>query len=92
MASVLSKVGHEDRISIIDHLDELRSRLVTCVVTLGVAFALCFWQNAALLKILNQPLKEAGTPNGLATGAISSTPEEAGVDSGAEAVAGAAAF
>jgi len=75
VASVLSKVGHEDRISIIDHLDELRSRLVTCVLTLAIAFALCFWQNAALLKVLNQPLKDAGTPNGLSTGAISSTPE-----------------
>jgi sec-independent protein translocase protein TatC len=57
MPRVLRPVGHEDRLSIVDHLDELRSRLIVCVVALLVAFGLCFWQNHALLSLLNSPLK-----------------------------------
>ena len=56
MAKVLRPIGHEDRLSIVDHLDELRSRLVICMVALGVAFAVCFWQNHALLDVLNRAL------------------------------------
>jgi sec-independent protein translocase protein TatC len=49
-------VAHEDRLSLVEHLDELRTRLVVCVVVLGVALALCFWQNHLLLEIAQQPL------------------------------------
>jgi sec-independent protein translocase protein TatC len=59
MATTLKPIGHEDRLTIIDHLDELRSRLVVCAITLAVAFALCFWQNGALLDVLNTPLKDS---------------------------------
>jgi sec-independent protein translocase protein TatC len=56
MPKVLRPIGYEDRLSIVDHLDELRSRLIICGVVLAAAFALCFWQNNLLLKILNAPL------------------------------------
>jgi sec-independent protein translocase protein TatC len=56
MAKVLRPIGHEDRLSIIDHLDELRSRLFVCGIGLAVAFAFCFWQNQVLLKALNRAL------------------------------------
>ncbi len=56
MASVLRPIGHEDRLSIVDHLDELRTRLFVCLAVLIVAFGVCYWQNHQLLKILNQPL------------------------------------
>ncbi|HEU4702803.1 MAG TPA: twin-arginine translocase subunit TatC, partial [Conexibacter sp.] len=59
MATALKPIGHEDRLTIVDHLDELRSRLIICAVTLAVAFAVCFWQNGALLDVLNTPLKES---------------------------------
>jgi sec-independent protein translocase protein TatC len=49
-------VGHEDRLTIVEHLDELRSRIVISVVAFAVALGLCFWQNHALLKIMNNPL------------------------------------
>lgn len=67
MSTVLRPVGHEDRLSVIDHLDELRTRLVVCAVTLVVAFGFCFWQNAALLDVLNRPLEES-TPNAHSAG------------------------
>jgi sec-independent protein translocase protein TatC len=59
MATALRPVGHDDRLTIVDHLDELRSRLIVCAITLAVAFAVCFWQNGALLDVLNEPLKDS---------------------------------
>ena len=59
MAKVLRPIGHEERLSIVDHLDELRSRLFICLAALGVAFALCYWQNTHLLDLLNKPLPPA---------------------------------
>jgi sec-independent protein translocase protein TatC len=56
MAKVLRPIGHEDRLSIVDHLGELRSRLFVCLAVLAVAFALCYWQNNTLLNLLNKPL------------------------------------
>jgi sec-independent protein translocase protein TatC len=49
-------IGHEDRLSLVDHLDELRMRLFICAGVLAVAFAFCFWQNHELLRIINKPL------------------------------------
>lgn len=59
MATALKPIGHDDRLTIVDHLDELRSRLVFCVIAFVVIFALCMWQNRALLDVLNTPLKES---------------------------------
>jgi sec-independent protein translocase protein TatC len=59
MATALRPIGHEDRLTIVDHLDELRTRLIVCGATLAVAFALCFWQNGALIDVLNKPLKDS---------------------------------
>src|ERR1700733_58124 len=61
MAKRLRPIGHEDRLSIVDHLDELRSRLIVCVSVLAVVFGVCFWQNSHLLNALNQPLKHLST-------------------------------
>ncbi len=64
MPKVLRPIGHEDRLSIVDHLDELRSRLFVCGIALVIAFAVCFWQNQFLLKALNRalPATPATTP------------------------------
>jgi sec-independent protein translocase protein TatC len=59
MAKVLRPIGHEDRLSIVDHLDELRSRLFVCLAALAVAFAVCYWQSNILLNLLNKPLPPA---------------------------------
>lgn len=59
MATALKPIGHDDRLTIVDHLDELRSRLMICAATLVVIFAVCFWQNHALLNFLNEPLKNS---------------------------------
>lgn len=59
MATALKPIAHDDRLTIVDHLDELRSRLMTCAIVFVVVFAVCFWQNHALLDFLNQPLKDS---------------------------------
>lgn len=64
MAKVLRPIGHEDRLSIIDHLDELRSRLIVCLAALIVAFGVCFWQNHALIHLLNRALPHVSTAAG----------------------------
>jgi sec-independent protein translocase protein TatC len=48
--------SHDARMSAVDHLEELRARLIVSLLALGVAFGLCFWQNHQLLKIVNSPL------------------------------------
>jgi sec-independent protein translocase protein TatC len=49
-------ISHEDRLSVVDHLDELRGRLIACVVAFVVAWALTAWQNHLVLDIVNAPL------------------------------------
>ncbi len=56
MAVAVGRIGHEDQLSIVDHLEELRARLIVCVAVLAVAFGFCMWQNHALLNIINKPL------------------------------------
>ncbi len=51
-------INHEDRLSLVEHLDELRSRLIVCATVFGVALALCFWQNHLLLEIARGPLPD----------------------------------
>ncbi len=50
MASAIRTIGHEDRLSLVDHLEELRTRLIVSVAVLAVAFGICLWQNHALLR------------------------------------------
>jgi Tat protein translocase TatC len=52
----LKAVRHEDRLTLVEHLDELRWRLIVSLTVFGVALALCFWQNHLLLDIAKGPL------------------------------------
>ena len=57
MATTLRPISHEDQLSLVDHLDELRHRLIICVIAVGITFALCFWQSDLVLEIVNQPIE-----------------------------------
>jgi sec-independent protein translocase protein TatC len=52
----MSVVSHDDRLTIVDHLTELRSRLTVSLFAFGVALGFCFWQNDVILEIVNRPL------------------------------------
>lgn len=55
-------ISHEDRLSVVDHLDELRNRLIVCAVAFVVAWALTGWQNHLVLEIVNAPLPDGIEP------------------------------
>jgi sec-independent protein translocase protein TatC len=56
MLKRLRPIGHDDRLSVVDHLDEFRNRLFICIAVLAVVFGVCFWQSPRLLDVLNHPL------------------------------------
>jgi sec-independent protein translocase protein TatC len=49
-------ISPEDEMKLVDHLDELRARIIVSLSVFGVALALCFWQNHLLLELANGPL------------------------------------
>jgi sec-independent protein translocase protein TatC len=46
----------DEQMTLVEHLDELRNRIIVSAVVLVVACGLCFWQNHLLLEIANKPL------------------------------------
>lgn len=58
----IKAVDFDERLTLVEHLDELRTRIFISLGALGVALALCFWQNHALLEIANGPLPEGFEP------------------------------
>ena len=51
-------VGYEDRLTLVDHLSELRTRIIIAILAFGVAWAICGWQNDFILEIVNEPLQD----------------------------------
>jgi sec-independent protein translocase protein TatC len=56
------RTDHADELSLVDHLDELRTRIVVSACVLFVAVGLCFWQNHLLLAVANGPLPNGREP------------------------------
>lgn len=54
----LKPVRHDEQLSLVDHLDELRSRLIYSLIFFVVAFAVCFWQSEWILDLAGSPLPE----------------------------------
>ena len=63
----LQRVGRDDRLSVVEHLDELRRRVIVSVVALVAAFALAYGFHDQLLEILRWPLPERYKDEGLIT-------------------------
>jgi sec-independent protein translocase protein TatC len=55
-------VSHDDRLTLVEHLDELRSRIIICALAFAVGFGLCFWQDEQVFDVLNKPLPEGFKP------------------------------
>src|SRR5690349_10074199 len=58
MARRVRAVAHDDSLTLVEHLDELRARQIVCILVFSVALALCFWQNHLLLEIAQGPLPD----------------------------------
>jgi len=52
----LKPVKHDEQISLVDHLDELRSRIIFTLVVVGLIFGICFWQSNLIINIATAPL------------------------------------
>lgn len=52
----LRPIDHEERLTLVDHLGELRTRLFYAISAFFLAFAVCAWQNHLILRIVNDPL------------------------------------
>jgi sec-independent protein translocase protein TatC len=45
------------RMSFLDHLDELRRRLIFCIASVGIAFAICWGFSAEIYAFLQRPIQ-----------------------------------
>jgi sec-independent protein translocase protein TatC len=62
----LRRLKFEEEVSVVDHLDELRTRLLVSIGSLVVAFAFAFWQHGEILELLNRQLPDTvGQPTTL---------------------------
>lgn len=52
----VKRIGHDDQLELVGHLDELRSRLMVSLFAFGTALALTFWQNKLVLDFVQAPL------------------------------------
>jgi sec-independent protein translocase protein TatC len=58
----IKPVSHDDRLTLVEHLDELRTRIIVCVLAFAVGFGLCFWQDERIFDVLNSPLPDGFKP------------------------------
>jgi sec-independent protein translocase protein TatC len=58
MATAIRPIHHDERLSLVEHLDELRTRLIISAIALAVAFGVCLWQNHELLHLINRPINK----------------------------------
>src|SRR4051794_37438539 len=59
MATKLRPIGHEDRLTLVDHLEELRTRIIISVIGFTLAFGFCAWKSNEILQIINRPLERS---------------------------------
>jgi sec-independent protein translocase protein TatC len=52
----IKRISYEEEAPLVDHLGELRARIVASLGAFVVALALCFWQNHMLLDFLRGPI------------------------------------
>ncbi len=56
MARLPRRLEHEERVTLVEHLDELRTRLIISLAALAVAFGVCYGFRHTIIGWLNRPL------------------------------------
>jgi sec-independent protein translocase protein TatC len=59
------------QMSFLDHLEELRKRLINSLIAIAVAFGVCWWFAGALFRAVSRPINLAGVSS-----LVASTPTE----------------
>jgi sec-independent protein translocase protein TatC len=52
------RVQPDEQLTLVEHLDELRTRIIVVLAVMTVGVSVCFWQSEELLKFLAQPLPD----------------------------------
>jgi sec-independent protein translocase protein TatC len=55
------RLAHGDRVTLVEHHDELRTRLIIALIAVGVGFAVAFAFQDEILRALKEPLPEGKT-------------------------------
>jgi sec-independent protein translocase protein TatC len=58
----LKPAEFDERMTLVEHLDELRNRIIVSGIFLVLAIVFCFWQEDAILDIANEPLPTGFEP------------------------------
>lgn len=53
------RVTPDEQIDLVDHLDELRSRIIIVLSVMAVAMSVLFWKSGEILHFLSQPIRDA---------------------------------
>jgi sec-independent protein translocase protein TatC len=56
LARLPRRLEHEERVTLVEHLDELRARLIVSLAALAVTFGLCYGFRHTIIHWLNRPL------------------------------------
>jgi sec-independent protein translocase protein TatC len=52
----VKRLNHDEEVTVVEHLDELRNRLFVSLACLGVAFVVAFWRHDDLIRLMEGPL------------------------------------
>jgi sec-independent protein translocase protein TatC len=52
-----ASLNRRAELTVVEHIEEMRLRMLVSLAVFGVALGLCFWQNHLLLQIVNAPLQ-----------------------------------
>lgn len=72
----LAPVGHEDQLTLVDHLDELRSRIIASLIAVGLCFAFTFAMSDWVLGVITAPVDAALSTDGASQEAKSRDADE----------------
>lgn len=58
----LRRITHADQLTLVEHLDELRRRILVVIGAFLVALGFALWQNGRLIEVVNRPLPAGHKP------------------------------
>jgi sec-independent protein translocase protein TatC len=54
----IRRVKPDEQLTLVEHLDELRQRIIVVLAVLAIGLAVCFWQNGWIYDVLTNPIDD----------------------------------